>query len=514
MKVMKEFFPWKTPRAGQVELCEQIKGLYDDGVKFVILQAPTGIGKSVISYTLANELQNKDKKTYILTSQKSLQDQYVDDFDDVLTIKGASNFTCDINKQTCDVGSCKTSKKITCECPYKVQRDNAYNNPITLLNYPYFLNMSTNHLQESREFLICDEAHNLENQLIGYSELTINYNSYKLHNLRIIKLPSRKSSEEEIIDWVQDKLIPGLLKMEQSLMMDLETVESDSEKSKTGKALSFVKNQLTKARRIKHGTQWSIQHKDGFNLSVKPLFVNDVSNSLIFDKYEKILLMSATILDSGQFCKDLGIDVSQAVFIDLPSNFPVENRPIFDLSAAIGQINYKTMDEVKPKMVEVINKLLERHKGEMGIIHAPSYALAKYIVDNVDSDRLVLPQGSTREKTITMFTEKQFKKNDKVLISPSLTEGIDLKGDLGTFCVVCKAPFASLADPFIKKRSSLDRQWYQIETLRKFIQSCGRITRSETDVTATYVLDVAIFNMINQNRRCIPDWFMDSIKRK
>jgi ATP-dependent DNA helicase DinG len=517
---MREFFPWDTPRPGQIEICEAIKQQYDSGVKFVILQAPTGTGKSVLSYTIANSLQHEEQQTYILTSQKSLQDQYVADFSDVKTVKGAANFTCDINGNTCDVGECKTKKGIDCHCPYKIQRDEAYRSNITLLNYAYFLNMSLNgSFQEPRELLICDECHNMESQLIMFSELEINYTSYKHHNLKPPKLPPSSASEEDVISWVSDILVPELYAMKHTLTVELEmeSVDNDEDAKQsisTLKALSFVKTQLRRAERVQPDTQWSIQNKDGFNMYIKPLFVNDVAKELVFDDFQKVLLMSATVLDPTQFCKDLGITVEEAAFIDLPSNFPIQNRPIFDVSSVIGPINYKTMDIVKPKIVKTIEQLLALHTGEMGIIHVPSYDLAQYIVDNVDTNRLVLPKGASKEKVIKKFTDNKFKDKDKVLISPSLSEGIDLKGDLGKFSIICKAPFASLGDPFIKKRSTMDSQWYQIETLRKFIQSCGRITRSADDITATYILDPAIYNLMIRNRRFVPDWFFNSIQKK
>lgn len=526
---MKEYFPWETPRGNQIEVCEAIRDSYNKGSKFVILQAPTGTGKSVISYTVAKYLEDMGDHTYILTSQKSLQDQYVGDFNDVLTVKGASNYICDENGQTCDVGACKLKptgpspsgkpKKVECNCPYKIQRDAAYENPITLLNYAYFLNMTKNFLQKDRELLICDEAHNVEGELIKYSELSITMQGFKQNDLKPFIIPPENSTDENILDWIAEIVVPELKQMEFQLMIDIEMEnggsEADEKKLKRlSRALSFVKTKIFSAERIQPGTEWSINNTDGFNIHIKPLFVNDIAKKIMFDSFDKVLLMSATILDPGQFCKNLGIDPSEVTYIDLPSTFPVENRPVYDISSSIGEkVNYQTMAKVKPKMAQLVEKLMERHEGQMGIIHTQSYDLAKYIVETVGSDRLILPMGKTKEDTIKRFMRK-VGGDDKILISPSLMEGIDLHGDLGEFSIVCKAPFASLGDPFVKKRKDLDPQWYTIETLRKFIQSCGRVTRSETDKTVTYVLDPSVNNMIRYNKRFIPNWFLESIKVK
>ena len=66
-----ECFPFKNPRKGQIELIEKIIKSFKSGKKHVILNAPTGWGKSVIAYTIIKYFGNG----YILTSQKCLQEQ-------------------------------------------------------------------------------------------------------------------------------------------------------------------------------------------------------------------------------------------------------------------------------------------------------------------------------------------------------------------------------------------------------------------------------------------------------
>jgi Rad3-related DNA helicase len=169
------------------------------------------------------------------------------------------------------------------------------------------------------------------------------------------------------------------------------------------------------------------------------------------------------------------------------------------------------MPTVKPKIKTYVSRILEKHKNERGIIHTQSYDLANYLYDELKDDRLFIPKGIGRETEIERFlNDDEF--SNGVLLSPSLTEGIDLNGDLGRFCVVCKAPFASLGDPFVKRRSEIDPQWYQIETLRKLIQSCGRVTRSETDTSVTYILDPAVAYLLKRNVQYVPNWFYDAIK--
>ena len=77
--------------------------------KYVILEAPTGTGKSWVASTLA--LWKKD--VTILTSQKGLQDQYESDFPFVKTVRGRDNYDCIqlLNQEKCSQGHCFNEKK-------------------------------------------------------------------------------------------------------------------------------------------------------------------------------------------------------------------------------------------------------------------------------------------------------------------------------------------------------------------------------------------------------------------
>ena len=48
----------------------------------------------------------------------------------------------------------------------------------------------------------------------------------------------------------------------------------------------------------------------------------------VFKKCNNVLMMSATILDKDAFCKSLGLAPEEVKFIQVPSDFPLQNRPI------------------------------------------------------------------------------------------------------------------------------------------------------------------------------------------
>jgi len=113
-------------------------------------------------------------------------------------------------------------------------------------------------------------------------------------------------------------------------------------------------------------------------------------------------------------------------------------------------------------------------------------------------------------------TIKKFISNpndDKVLISPSIYEGLDCADDLSKFCIITKVPYGNLGDPFIKARMEIDPLWYQMNTLILLVQLSGRSIRSATDTAATYVLDTNFDYLLKRNLNFVPKWWAESIIR-
>ena len=82
-----------------------------------------------------------------------------------------------------------------------------------------------------------------------------------------------------------------------------------------------------------------------------------------------------------------------------------------------------------------------------------------------------------------------------VLVSPSMTEGVDLKDDLSRFQVMIKVPYPDLADTRISRRKELEEKMklrplsYVYKTAIVIIQAIGRSVRTETDYAVTFTLD-------------------------
>jgi len=94
-----------------------------------------------------------------------------------------------------------------------------------------------------------------------------------------------------------------------------------------------------------------------------------------------------------------------------------------------------------------------------------------------------------------------------------MTEGLDLKDDLGRFNLIAKVPYPTL-DPYNVARMERDPKWYQLQTALTLVQASGRCNRSEDDNALTVILDSDFGRFLSQNQDILPKWWMDSIEFK
>lgn len=506
-----ECFPFDTYRAHQKEVLEQCIEAFDSGKKHVAILGPTGFGKSAVAIALSKYYGSG----YVGTTQKSLQKQYCYDFN-LQELYGKSNYDCLVNfGLKCDNPICKKDKCYN--CPYITARNKCLDANIAVMNYSllFSLKMYSN-LIEKRPIAVYDEAHVCEDALIDFIGLNISPKTFKQYNVAMILPPSDNASNVDVIKWLVEKMKPHLESTMNSLSIALEGYIPESDKIEFGKQYAFIDKFVCQINRmvefIRNNGKICTQVNNG-TVSIKPLLVDKFAKPFIESIGERNVYLSATLQSKELFCKCLGIPESELVYISLGSVFPPENRPIYYVP--IGKMSYKEKATTLPKMSVVVDKILSSslHSKQRGIIHTSTYDIANYIYDNSEhQDRLVFPKNTDKAQVLTEFFESD--RDDLVLISPSLMEGIDLKGDLCEFSIVCKLPFASLADNWVKEKMNTVDGWYTEQTLCKLIQSTGRHIRSETEIGVTYILDETFAWFYNTNKFRFPKWWLESLKMR
>ena len=137
-----------------------------------------------------------------------------------------------------------------------------------------------------------------------------------------------------------------------------------------------------------------------------------------------------------------------------------------------------------------------------------NFRIVRYIEENLHSTRLLIQTPENREE-ILRFHETT--SEPTILVSPSMTEGVDLKDELSRFQVFCKIPFPSMND-WSKKRMEKDPDWYSFCTVRTMVQAHGRSIRSETDWATSYILDECAGPFVRRSRRLFPRGFLAAIQ--
>ncbi len=529
----------KPPRHEQeVALNTVISGFVNDPNKqFAILDLPTGIGKSAIGIVIAKYFNDHEPNTpnyadkaYILTSQKMLQEQYCTDFQDIVSLKSKSNYKCHLSTaDTCEDGAMvkdmfpeiKSKEEIACSsfCSYSNAVKEFVMAHYGITNYQFFFNGSATQLFKTGQTLILDECHLIEKEVWNYVEMEISQ-KFVESELRL-KLPTE---DIKVFPWVRNLLIPILSKQIEYLTTVADKLKANAE----AEAYKEIKRKMKIYMNYVSGLQFICDDVDTnplnyvidfieFNnkktsetynkISIKPVNINMLTDDLLFKKCKRTILMSATVGDMDYFMSNMGIDPDKAITLSMDSPFPVQNRPI--LFADIGSMGYKNIESTLPVLIDIVKDILNTHKNEKGIIFCNSYKIANYIKFNLRNPRLIFHDNDDRMDKLQSFMTDR---SNKVFVAVAMSTGLDLKGDLARFGVVCKMPFPFLGDKQVQAKKLLDPTWYTYTTIQELIQTLGRSVRAYDDFAINYILDSDFQFLYSKNRKMFPKYIKDAIQ--
>jgi len=501
-----KFTSW---RPGQLEAAAAIIG--NDKYAF-LLDAPTGVGKSLVAATVQKLLEKNI--TYVCTT-KQLQDQLLKDFPYAKTVKGRSNYPCRkyprmFPKITAEI--CTHTKANPCKfrnsCLYIWAKREALGAPIAILNTAYFLS-EVNYVGafSEREFLVIDEFDTMENQLMGFIELVITQRQLSRLNL---PPPKFKTKPESWIPWAEDtmKVIrPEIDKLQTIAGSEGEWGGIDFNEMRRLQALQRLYGKLSFF--VKEVDKNWVWYPGEDKWTFRPTWVGKYASGVLWKHAKKVLGMSATILDPRQVSANVGLHLGEYKYRAMPSPFPIENRQIYYEPCA-NVIN-KNMDVALPALAKGLKAIMEKHPSDRILVHTVSYKVRDYLLRNIGGDRF--RTHSMRDR-ITVLEE--FKKSDKplVLLSPSMDRGVDLPDEECRIDVIAKCPYPDLGDPQVNKRVHASKDgssWYAYHTVSKIVQMSGRACRSVTDYSTTYILDSQFNRLYNEYRHLFPNWWKEAL---
>jgi ATP-dependent DNA helicase DinG len=542
MSSILDSFPDKfNPSKSQVNLLNSIDEAFKSGVKFVVCSAPTGSGKSFISKTLGNYANEPSEKfvdlvtsykvfkrnqtggyvhedvideekpfgAFALTLTKALQDQYKDLFEDSGVLKGKINYQCTYDTDfTVEHAPCVHLKEIkdSCwkqnSCPYYAARNNVIVNNFSVLNYNMFLAMPS-HVKR-REYIVCDEASEIEDMLVKEFTCDIVFDVLKKSKVDVPAVPLTVAYDK-MSNWVgvlANRVKAQLEEIEEKLTKrDLKKSQVQSAIRVEYDVLTRVYNKLKTLIDTWYDSEYVIDRYDK-GIKFIPLKVDKLAGK-IFDYADKVVLMSATIIDPASFCKALGI--TEYKYVEADSTFDSKKAPIYATTKV--KLNYNNLQTNLPGIIKQIQAICDAHPDDKGIIHTQTNAITMELKRRLKNKRLLFREVGVRNEEILDIHYNT--DEPTILVSPSMSHGVDLKGDLAKFQIVIKAPYLPIADKRIEKLMKGDFQWYQNKMLSSFIQACGRGVRSKDDSCVTYVMDYAIVESIIRSKDKIPKYFLD-----
>lgn len=588
---IESLFPFPTYRQHQREiLLEANEALFDTSeISTVVIDAPTGIGKSGINIALAN---NADMGAFYTTPQKKLRDQLSQD--DTLAdrhsiLKSRRDYTCTATPdqyrndgKTYNCQNCPVNNRddVSCQevgCQYWRAKEDAMDDSVATLTFAFLIvdNRIPSHTVtvngeavrggasvavgdgdvvetsqisfDKREVLVIDEAHTLAEQVTGlHAGLSLEPKTIKTKPIDEYTIRSgttdsqSETAENDPYDAFTTALYRVLQNTPQSLS-SLSVTDLTDVLSTTKTAIDEVRSKLSRRQLnekggnrksqfdslswklknvlddIEAGNPWvvtsngSTASRQEYQIGLKPVWADTFLNANVWNRAEKVILSTATLPhrnNPNKWLKRIGRDPSKATIISKPMPFPAENRPV-RLDYQIGSMSNNGIDKHWDRILQQVKELSEKHDGEKGLVHTASY-------DRAERLHKALPNLTMQHKRSASDTQSvidEWQRSDKqLLLTPSMTEGVDLEGDLCRWQILLKVPLRTLSDPRVEYlvREQENWEWYNDVAAREVIQSIGRAVRSPDDYATYYVFD-SKFNDVMDGRT--PQWLADAFVR-
>jgi len=549
-------------RDGQRETVSAICQMYfKDPEGTVVIDAPTGTGKSIVAMASSLVLSRMNKTGYMVTSDLSLQDQYESDFYKMRlrwpSLKGVDNYTCDVNQQVFSLGDCKLkgmgyeqASKLHCYggCEYLQTRKRAIESSVCLLNYSYWLlqrnyvadkmlGESRNVPFDKRDFVFFDEAHKVDELVQNHFTPRIDETIVdRIHQTNLFlsrySLPASRYTKASIQRMVTDirqsrtnkEAFEPIKELERVLFNYVKISKSVKKSAKQmfgdGSVPKDWQKAFTNFERLKDvrckcqdyidiiedvGLEKMVINHKREETQVQCIEERHMIKKFLHDKAGFKVFMSATIGDPSAYMKIMGIE--NANFIRLGNAFNYDKSPIIFVNR--HKLSYKEKEASLPEVVKLLDQIISKHTGQRGIVHCGSYEFLNYIKGNSKHTFRFVDYENSKEKSGALEVFKN--KDGAVLLGPSLLEGLDLKDDTSRFQIFFKVPYPSLGDPLIKAKMNNSTDWYDWKTGVSILQGVGRSVRSKDDWAVTYILDSCFWSLMNK-KDFFPPSFTERLK--
>lgn len=523
-------------RAG-LGLAESINGLRDQQMEalewalsrpepYLFVNAPTGSGKTLLAGVYG--LLRGKPWTYGVHTIR-LQEQVARTFTSLPVLTGRRNHPCWVGAQIYGVQDEYTAAQGTCAihrgecshepratpgegyaaegkvgvCPYYRQMGAAMGSQYRVTNYAMLLSLPP--LQQATSTLLADEGHNVEDAVTDNASIYLS--ARNLGRFRV-RLPDYGPDVMAWQAWATRvlKMLPAIVKG-----------------SRPDFGLKAARDAVGFLTTLQPGDagQWLVEAtRDGVTFQpiwgrgfvMRDLFGHDEPppNSDLYEQaahraggVQKVLLLSATLMGAEYIASTLGFPDGSWAYLDLPSTFPVANRPINFAPVPGVTMSHKSTEDDYAKMQAAIDHLVEYYclnGSPSGIIHAVSNNYRDRILTNSRFRGIMRTDADQHEAAVA-------RGEASVLVAANLAEGWDGVDALCRFVIIPKVPYPNLGDKRTMIRKNEDPRSFDHKALVAVVQGAGRGVRHRADYADTWILDPGWAALRARRHEWLPDSF-------
>ncbi|EJN59838.1 Rad3-related DNA helicase [Halogranum rubrum] len=527
-----EGFPAPSYRGNQEQALRDIRDAFAAGNDVVLVRAPTGSGKSLLARAIAGCARRVDEAepkeatdAYYTTPQVSqLDDVATDDLlSDLKIIRGKGNYDCILpgeHDTPVNRAPCVREKGFDCtvrhRCPYFSDRAIASSRSIAAMTLAYFMQTAGSDVFRKRDVVVVDEAHGLAEWAEMYATIEVKPRTVPVWD--DIGVPDVSSADDSVDRAARfaETLMGVCKRAKDDLVAKPElTPDEAARRDRLQELHGELKWFVEDYRDPTSATTWVVDQEagEGSPLVIKPLNPEKYLHHTVWDRGNKFALLSATILNKDAFCRQVGLDPANVALVDVGHTFPVENRPLYDVTQ--GKMTFEHRDETIPKIARLLVRLMAKHPDQKGLVHAHSYGIQEKLATTLAEfgvgDRVRIHTREDRDDELDAWKATD---EPELFLSVKMEEALDLKGDLCRWQVLCKAPYLNTSDSRVARRLEEGQwAWYHRAALRTVIQACGRVVRAPDDYGDTYLADSSLLDLFDRAEPDMPDWFAEQVTR-
>jgi ATP-dependent DNA helicase DinG len=245
---------------------------------------------------------------------------------------------------------------------------------------------------------------------------------------------------------------------------------------------------------------WYERRGKGVFITATPIDVSEILREKLFDRFDTVVLTSATLAVGGKFDylkQRLGVQPSKEAV--LPQEFDFTEQALLYIPASLPDVRHASFGE---RAAQEIIQLLEISRGRAFCLFT-SNSQMRDLYTRV-SGRVPFPlllQG-TAPRTI-LLDRFRTTANAVLFATASFWQGVDVPGAQLSCVIIDKLPFAVPSDPIVAARVRALQEdgrnafaEYQVpEAVLALKQGFGRLIRSKTDRGILAILDNRIQRM-------------------